>query len=189
VVVDRQVFLDNKIRPPCITTPNAMNSSNVSAIKTYSQEDIQQILNLALTKKNANGDLEFSHAQLVEIAEEMDIDLNTLQDAELDWAKYQTSSQQRSEFDKYRRHKLQKGFGSFVITNTFLVTINLLALGGTGFLWSVYVAGFWGLGLSLKGWSIYQLKGEEYERKFQNWISQQKIRKTIHGTIAKILPH
>jgi hypothetical protein len=165
-----------------------MNYSPVNALSTYSQEDIQQILNLALTKKNINGDLEFSHEQLVEIAEEMDIDLNTLQAAELDWANRQTSNQQRAEFDLYRRQKWQKGLGSFVITNTFFVTINLLFLGGTSFLWSAYILGFWGLGLALNGWNTYQLKGEEYDRKFQNWVSRRKIHRTIHGTIAKLLP-
>jgi hypothetical protein len=166
-----------------------MNSSEVNAITTYSQEDIQQILNLALTRKNADGDLEFSHQQLVEIAEEMDIDLSTLNAAELDWAKSRTSSQQRAEFDLYRRQQFQKGLGKFAITNSFLVALNVIAIGGTGFLWSVYVLSFWGLSVALTGWNVYQLKGEEYERKFQSWISKRKIRKTIHGTIAKFLPH
>jgi 2TM domain len=166
-----------------------MNSSDVNAITTYSQEDIQQILNLALTRKNADGDLEFSHQQLVEIAEEMDIDLSTLNAAELDWAKNRTSSQQRAEFDLYRRQQFQKGLGKFAITNSFLVALNVIAIGGTGFLWSVYVLSFWGLSVALTGWNVYQLKGEEYERKFQSWISKRKIRKTIHGTIAKFLPH
>jgi 2TM domain len=166
-----------------------MNSTENSAITTYSQEDIQQILNLALTRKNTTGDLEFSHQQLVEIADEMDIDLNTLQAAELDWAKSQTSSQQKAEFDLYRHQQFQKGLGRFAITNTFLVGINVVAIGGTGFLWSVAVLGFWGMGVALNGWNVYQLKGEEYDRKFQNWISKRKIRKTIHGTIAKFLPN
>jgi 2TM domain len=166
-----------------------MNSSDVNAITTYSQEDIQQILNLALTRKNADGNMEFSHQQLVEIAEEMEIDLKTLQAAKLDWAQNRTSDQQKAEFDLYRRQQFQKGLGRFAITNSFLVTINLLVLGGTGFLWSVYVLGFWGLGVALNAWNLYQLKGEEYDRKFQNWISKRKIRQTIHGTIAKFLPH
>jgi hypothetical protein len=166
-----------------------MNSSDVNSLATYSQEDIQQILNLALTRKNADGNLEFSHQQLVEIAEEMDIDISTLQAAEVDWAKSLTSSQQKADFDLYRRQKFQKGLGKFAITNSFLVTINLLAIGGTGFLWSVYVLGFWGLSVALSGWNTYQLKGEEYDRKFQNWRSQRKIRQTIHGTIAKFLPN
>jgi 2TM domain len=165
-----------------------MNSTENSAITTYSQEDIQQILNLALTRKNITGDLEFSRQQLVEIADEMDIDLNTLQAAELDWAKSQTSSQQKAEFDLYRHQQFQKGLGRFAITNTFLVGMNILAIGGTGFLWSVAVLGFWGIGVALNGWNIYQLKGEEYDRKFQSWNSKRKIRQTIHGTIAKFLP-
>jgi hypothetical protein len=165
-----------------------MNSAENSAITTYNQEDIQQILNLALTRKNTTGDLEFSHQQLVEIADEMDIDLNTLQAAELDWAKSQTSSQQKAEFDLYRHQQFQKGLGRFAITNTFLVGMNIVAIGGTGFLWSVGVLGFWGMSVALNGWNIYQLKGEEYDRQFQNWISKRKIRKTIHSTIAKFLP-
>jgi 2TM domain len=165
-----------------------MNSAQNSAITTYSQEDIQQILNLALTRKNTTGDLAFSPQQLVEIAEEMDIDLSTLKAAQLDWAQNQSSSQQKIEFDQYRYQKFQKGLGRFAITSIFLVGINIVALGGTSFLWSLGVLGFWGMGLALQGWNVYQLKGEEYEQKFQTWTSKRKIRKTIHSTIAKFLP-
>jgi hypothetical protein len=165
-----------------------MKASDVTAISTYTQDDIQQILHLALTKQSRNGDLEFSHQQLVEIAEEMNIGLDTLQSAKQDWLTHQSSSQQRGEFDRYRQQKFKKGLGNYAIVNFFLVGINVLVLGGPGFLWSLYVLGFWGMGVALKGWNLYHLAGEDYDRQLQKWNSNRKIRQSVHSLIAKVLP-
>jgi hypothetical protein len=165
-----------------------MKASDVTAISTYSQEDIQQILSLALTKQNIKGDLEFSHQQLVEIADELNISLDTLQAAKEDWLTTQSVSQQKSEFDRHRQQKFKKSLSTYAIVNFFLVLINVLALGGTGSLWSLYVLGFWGIGIALHAWDLFNLSGEEYERKFQKWNSQRKIRQSVHSLIAKVLP-
>jgi 2TM domain len=166
-----------------------MKASDVTAISTYTQDDLQQILHLALTKQSSNGDIEFSHQQLVEIAEEMNIGLDMLQSAKQEWLVSQNSSQQRTEFDQHRLQKFKKGLGNYAIVNFFLVGINVLALGGPGFLWSLYILGFWGMGIALKGWSLYHLTGEDYDRKLQKWQSNRKIRQSVHGLIAKVLPN
>jgi hypothetical protein len=165
-----------------------MKASDVTAISTYTQDDIQQILHLALTKQSSHGDMEFSHQQLVEIAEEMNIGLDTLQSAKQEWLVSQSTSQQKSEFDRHRQQKFQKGLGNYAIVNFFLVAINFFALGGPGFLWSLYVLGFWGMGVALKGWNLYHLAGEDYDRQFQKWNSNRKIRQSVHGLISKVLP-
>ena len=174
------------IKKPSVT-PTIMKASDVTAISTYTQDDIQQILHLALTKQSSNGDLEFSHQQLVEIAEEMNISLDTLHSARQDWLINQSSSQQRTEFDRHRQQKFNKSLGKYAIVNTFLVGINVLLMGG-GFLWSLYVLGFWGMGLALKGWNLYHLADEEYDRQLQKWNSGRKIRQSVHSLIAKVLP-
>ena len=174
------------IKKPSVT-PTIMKASDVTAISTYTQDDIQQILHLALTKQSSNGDIEFSHQQLVEIAEEMNISLDTLQSARQDWLINQSSSLQRTEFDRHRQQKFNKSLGRYAIVNTFLVGINVLLMGG-GFLWSLYVLGFWGMGLALKGWNLYHLADEEYDRQLQKWNSGRKIRQSVHGLIAKVLP-
>jgi 2TM domain len=165
-----------------------MKASDVTAISSYTQDDIQQILHLALTKQSANGDLEFSHQQLVEIAEEMNIGLDTLQSAKKEWLTSQSSNQQRGEFDRHRQQKFKKGLGNYAIVNFFLVGINVFALGGPGFLWSLYILGFWGMGVALRGWNSYHLTGEDYNQQFQKWNSSRKIRQSVHSLIAKVLP-
>ncbi len=165
-----------------------MKASDVTAISTYTQDDIQQILHLALTKQSSNGDLEFSHQQLVEIAEEMNIGLDTLQSAKQDWLINQSSSQQRTEFDQHRQQRFQKSLGKYAIVNFFLVGINVLALGGSSFLWSFWVLGFWGIFIALKGWNLYYLTGEDYDLQLQKWHSNRKIRQSVHSLIAKVLP-
>jgi hypothetical protein len=157
-------------------------------LATYTQADIQEILNLALTKQSADGDLEFSHEQLVEIATEMNIDPSTLRSAQLDWSKQMGLSKQKQEFDLYRRQEFTNSLARYGIVNTALVSLNLIALGGTSFLWSVYILIFWGAGVAFSGWKLLQLNGEEYERKFQNWNSKRKIRRSLHTIIAKVLP-
>lgn len=170
---------------PALFLPPAMQETNLA---TYTQADIQEILNLALTKQSANGDLEFSHEQLVEIATEMNIDPNTLRSAQLDWSKQMGLSKQKQEFDLHRRQEFTNSLARYGIVNTALVSLNLIALGGTGFLWSVYILIFWGTGVAFTGWKLFQLSGEEYERKFQNWNSKRKIRRSLHTIISKVLP-
>lgn len=156
-------------------------------LATYSPADIQEILNLALAKQSAEGELEFSHAQLVEIAAEMNIDPSTLRSAELDWSKQNSLSKQQQEFDRHRQQQFTNSLVRYGIVNSALVGINLLVLGGTSFLWSAYILLFWGAGIALNGWKLYQLKGEEYERKFQSWNSKRKIRQSLHSMISRVL--
>jgi 2TM domain len=170
---------------PISPSSRAMPESNLA---TYTPADIQEILNLALTKQSANGELEFSHEQLVEIAAEMNIDPSTLQSAELDWSKQNGLSKQQQEFDRHRRQQFINTLARYGIVNTALVGVNLLVLGGTSFLWSAYILLFWGAGVALKGWQLTQLQGEEYERKLQNWNSKRKIRQSVHSIISKVLP-
>lgn len=139
--------------------------------RSYHQEDIQQILNLAIARQASSG--EFSHQQLVEIASELGISAETLQAAEQEWLLQQQQWQQHREFNAYRRRQLQKRFGKFAIVNSFLVGLNLLSAGEVS--WSLYVLLFWGLGLGLDAWNTYQLHGEDYERAFQKWYRRHQL--------------
>src|SRR4028118_1350821 len=95
-----------------------MTVSETKIIRSYHQEDIQQILNLAIARQASGG--EFSHEQLVEIAVELGISAETLQEAEQEWLVQQKDGQKRQEFNSYRRSKLQKRFGKYAIVNSFL---------------------------------------------------------------------
>jgi hypothetical protein len=162
-----------------------MNSPEQSLTRSYSQEDVQQILNIALAQ-HPSTDAELSYAQLLEIADELRIDPATLKLAENKWLVQQSANEKFQEFDLYRRSQLQDKFGKYAITNTCLVALNFLT--GFSMPWSLYVAIFWGMGVGLDAWKIfYQRQGEAYNRAFQNWQRKQKIQKSITGLIDKLV--
>ncbi|HBB32035.1 MAG TPA: hypothetical protein DDZ80_08050 [Cyanobacteria bacterium UBA8803] len=159
-----------------------MSISEAPINRSYRQEDIQQILNLAIAHQ-ANSS-EFSHDQLVEIAAELGISAEKLQDAEQEWLLKQQEWQKRHEFDSYRRHKLRQQMGKYLIVNSFLGLINLISIGYLS--WSLYILLFWGLGLGLRAWNTYQLKGDEYEQAFQKWYRKQQIAQLTQSLFTRL---
>ena len=147
--------------------------------RSYHQEDIQQILNLAIARQAKGG--EFSREQLVEIATELGISTDTLLEAERDWQIQQGEQQKRSEFNLYRRGKLQKRVGKYLIVNSFLLGLNFVSAGELS--WSLYILLFWGLGLGLGAWNTYQLQGEEYQQAFRKWYRKHQIAQSIYTRI------
>jgi hypothetical protein len=162
-------------------------NSNSSIVRSYTQEDVQQILNIALAQHpTAAGTDLLSSAQLAEIAEEMRISPETLKLAESKWLAQRGDIAKLQEFNEYRRTKLQDKFGRFAITNTCLIAVNFLT--GFGAPWSLYILIFWGMGVGLDAWKLYyQREGEAYTRAFQNWERKRKIHKSITGLIDKIV--
>jgi hypothetical protein len=152
-----------------------MNNSETKITRSYQQEDIQQILNLAIARQASSG--EFSREQLEEIATELGISTQTLREAEQEWLVKQGSQQQRQEFNLYRRRQLQQRGAKFLIFNSFLVGLNFISAGVLS--WSLYILLFWGLGLALNTWNTLQMQGEEYEQAFQRWNRKQQISTSI----------
>ncbi len=156
-----------------------MANSQTHITRSYQQEDIQQILNLAIARQ-ASGD-EFTREQLVEIATELGISTDTLAEAEQDWLVQQKEGLKRQEFNSVRRIRLQKRIGKYVIINGFLVGLNFISAGEVS--WSLYILLFWGLGLGLNAWNTYQLQGEEYEQAFRRWYRKHQIAESISSRI------
>jgi hypothetical protein len=146
--------------------------------RSYQQEDIQQILNLAIARQADSEEL--SREQLAEIATELGISTQNLLAAEQEWLVRQQERQKHREFDFYRRGHLKGRFGRYFIINSFLVGLNLLNDGHPS--WSLYILLFWGLSLGLSAWNTYHLQGEEYERAFQKWYRRHQI-KTFAQTL------
>ena len=142
---------------------------------SYSQEDIQQILQLAIA--NHQTDEELTRQQLWEIASELDINNATIVAAERDWLAQKAINRQRQAFDLYRRQRFQQKLTKYAIVNTFLVSFNFVVAGTLS--WSLYILLFWGLGVALSGWKAYQSQGEEYERAFQRWNFQNEVKQTV----------
>lgn len=160
-----------------------MPMSETKISRSYNQEDIQQILHLAIARQVHEA--EFTHEQLVEIATELDISPESLQLAEQEWQSQQGELRHRQDFNTYRRHKLKQHLGKYAIANTFLIVLNFLSAGTLS--WSLYILLLWGLGLGLKTWNTYQFQGEEYEKAFQQWHRQKKFKQSINTLFNRLL--
>lgn len=142
--------------------------------QTYRQEEVQEILQLAIAQKSYQG--EFTRDQLFEMAAELEIPPETVQAAEKAWLSQQLDAQKRKAFDKYRWHQLKQKFGKYLIANTFLVTLDLLK--DNTLTWSLFILLIWGLFLSLEAWKTYHLDGEEYDRAFESWKRKYELRRS-----------
>jgi hypothetical protein len=162
-----------------------MNSSESALTRSYSQEDVQQILNIALAQHPDAG-TELSYAQLLEIADELRIPAATIEQAQSKWLVQQSSANKLQEFDAHRQSKFQDKLGKYLITNACLVGLNFLT--GFGAPWSLYIAICWGMGVGLDAWKLFfQRQGQAYDRAFQSWERKQKIQKSITGLIDKLV--
>ncbi len=94
-----------------------MSASDVQPPESYSKEEIQEILHLAIARKTEVAEL--SRTQLWEIAAELDIDPESLQIAEQDWLSQQQHQQKQKEFDQYRREQLKQKTVRYLIINGF----------------------------------------------------------------------
>ena len=148
----------------------------------YSQEDVQQILHLAIAKQHV--DEELSRQQLWEIAAELDINSSSIQAAEKNWLEQKAIDRQRNTFNLVRRQRFQQKLTKYAITNVFLVSFNFLLAGTLS--WSLYILLFWGLGVALSGWKAYQTKGVAYERAFQRWSFQNDVKQTVATVWTKV---
>jgi hypothetical protein len=161
------------------------NSDNHKPNRLYSQEDVQQILHLAIARQVDNDDKEFSYEQLLEIANELEIPPDSLKIAETDWLSKQNETQQRLAFDEFRQKRLQKRLGNYAIFNGFLILIDFI--GGLSISWSLYPLSFFILILGLEAWNTFNVKGEDYEIAFAKWNRRHMMKKSLNNLVNKLL--
>jgi 2TM domain len=138
---------------------------------SYRSEDVQQILQRAMTRRQEG---EFSHEQLVEMASELGISADNLQIAEKEWLAQRGEIQERKEFDTSLKEGLKSDLFSYLAVNTFLLLLNLVTAQTVS--WAIYPLLGWGLGLLLHALSTYQLKGEKYEVAFKSWREHRQLK-------------
>ncbi len=160
-----------------------MTTSDRKITRTYHQEDIQQILQIAIARQAYEG--EFSREQLLEIAAELEISPACLQVAEQEWLVQQSEYQKRQEFHLYRRRRIKNRLVKYGMVNATFILLNIVS--GGGFSWLLYISIFWGLFLALDLWNTYQSQGEEYERSFQIWRRNHQVKKSIGKFLDRLL--
>ncbi|MEH1868526.1 MAG: 2TM domain-containing protein [Nostoc sp.] len=134
---------------------------------TYDSEDVQKILEIALTRKQEG---EFSREQLIEMASELGISSDILEKTEKKWLVQQEEERSRRTFNTFRRRAFWGHFVSFLAVNLFLILLNLIT--SPSYFWAIFPALGWGLGLFFHWWGVYHSKSEDYEIAFQKWRSQ-----------------
>jgi hypothetical protein len=159
------------------------NSETPDQKRIYSQEEVQQILNLAIAQHAYEG--EFSRAQLLEIAEDLAIPAAIVHQAEKAWMESNDENLKREAFNQHRRAELKRKVGRFTIINGSFILLNVLM--GFGFPWSLYILLFWGLFLGLKTWNVFHLDGEAYEKAFQRWYRTHKVRSVVNRWLDRLL--
>ncbi|XHU96360.1 MAG: 2TM domain-containing protein [cyanobacterium endosymbiont of Rhopalodia gibba] len=159
-----------------------MSTSNVQPPESYSQNDVQEILHLAITR-TADGS-KLSRAQLREIATELDIDADSLRSAEREWLNSKIIERKRQEFDCYRQEQLKQKTIRYAIINGFFLMINFLSSGTLS--WSLYILLLLGLPLSLDTWKVFQTEGEAYEQAFQRWSIKKQMKESLSGLWDKL---
>jgi 2TM domain len=140
---------------------------------TYSQEDVREILDIAMVDRSTL-DPELSHPQLLEIAQELSISPESIELAKDRWLSQQQVMRKHKEFDTYRRSKLQDRLGKYALVNACLIPLNFFT--GFGVPWSLYVLTSWGIMRGVAAWRVFfQRQGYAYDCAFQKWDDRQKM--------------
>lgn len=150
---------------------------------TYSQEDVQEILHLAIAKQARAGEL--SRHQMLEIADELGLSELDIQRAEEEWAVRRDDHQERQAFSRYRRTQFKHHLARFFIVNAFLVMFSFVT---DWTLWmTLSVALFWGMFLTLDGWSAWQTEGEVFDRRYQKWKRKRWLKRSVSNFFKRWL--
>ena len=114
------------------------------AAPTYSAEDVQAILAEALALR-ANES--FTRAQLYEMAAEINISADLLDQVEQYWRQRQQQQAEEQARQQKRRRLLRQQLITYAVVNAGLILLDLSTSGTIT--WSIYPLLGWGLGLLL----------------------------------------
>jgi len=149
--------------------------------QSYRQEDVQQILQLAIARQTEAGEL--TQVQLQEIAAELGISPADLQAAEKEWLAQRETEQELRLFNAYRWTRLKDQAVKYGITNAFLLTAILVLH------WHSLLAIpiIWGMALALEVWRTLQTTGDDYERSLQQWRRKRQIQHSVNRFLDRWL--
>lgn len=109
----------------------------------YSAEQVQQILVTAMEQRQEDG---FSRSQLTEMAADLGISPEILQQAEQALQKVSAPAQSIS-IQESKRQKFRQRLKTYAAVNAFLLVLNVTLSGAIT--WAIYPILGWGLGLLL----------------------------------------
>jgi hypothetical protein len=151
----------------------------------YSQDEIQQILHLAIARQTQDQE-DLTRSQLLEIGEELGISPADIEAAESQWRSQQGELVHRQAFDQDRHQQFQQRSIKFLILGGFLVGLNLLTSGTLT--WSLYLLLFGGLALAIRARKTYWLSGDEYRKQFESWQRKRLLKRSFDQVVSRLLP-
>jgi hypothetical protein len=134
--------------------------------RTYRQEDVQEILQLALAKRGGGLD-DYSRSQLLEMALELGITAEDLAAAEQVWQDRQGDRGDRALFVAAEKQRLKLRLGKGAIVSVFLLLMDWVTADRPS--WSLIVLLGWGLVISLDAWKSLQPGTEDFNRRLAAW--------------------
>lgn len=153
-----------------------MTNQIVDQDTLYAAEDAQQILQIAIAQDIESGEL--SRTQLLEIASELGIADSTLLYAEKEWQLRKQDLVDQQQFNRFRRERLGRGIGRFLVVALFLLGFKLLIGLWT---WLLYlVLGPWALKLAWDAWSIFYPDESGYAQAFERWRRKKQLKQAAN---------
>ncbi|NEO85668.1 MAG: 2TM domain-containing protein [Spirulina sp. SIO3F2] len=149
---------------------------------TYQPHEVQEILRLAIARQNNEGVL--SKAQLLEIAQELDISPDCLAQAEAEWASQQSQVSKREAFALYRQDNFRHKTIKYLMVSGLFLSLDLISGGGLG--WSKYVLVIAGFVIAFNTWQTFFVHPSHYERDFEKWEQRQQFRQTLSSVWTSV---
>jgi hypothetical protein len=159
--------------------------------KLYSSEDVQEILNLAIARQAEAG--EFTRQQLLEIADELGLSIQDIQQAEDEWQIIRNDPRDRQAFCRYRRVQFRQHLIRYGLMGSFaLVSFGLLFQLGTP-MWLLLALSFgpgifffiWTIALLLDGLSAMQTEGDQFERRYEIWRRRRVFKRSVNQVLGR----
>ncbi|MCB0711556.1 MAG: 2TM domain-containing protein [Ignavibacteriae bacterium] len=127
----------------------------------YSPEQVQAILERALSRNTGGDPTNITHDELLETARELDIDQKALEEAITDYEQTYLLEDARKRWKIRRKAKFFEHFRAYLIVNAVLAAIDLVTSGGTWFFWPLFG---WGIGLAFDAAEAFYPKDRDVER-------------------------
>ena len=149
-----------------------MTSMDEKQAKLTSDEDVDEILKLALRKQGV-GD-EDLRARLLASAEELGISESALAQAEEEYLANRADQQEFAEFKYRQKREFGQHFLSYLVTNAMLVAINIFTSGSVT--WAVWPILGWGIGLVFHAWGALNSDSESFQEEFEAFRRKKQRR-------------
>ena len=141
--------------------------------RKYTDEEVEQILKIALRSKTDSGAMSLDN--IYDIAKELNIDPAAVQNAVNEFENRGDVDAIREEFIRKRRKGFFDHLTSYLVINSFLVILDLVT--GNGINWAYFPLLGWGLGVFFDGMSKLRYDEEEFQKYYQKQIRKKKTNK------------